>query len=815
MFCQNITSDFYLYPSFQPFCPSDTDYRSNQVPVQPMALLGLYKFDGTVNPNIDSMFDGLKWNFLVVLAILVHRKELQLRGIWLKSKFEEDNVVRLTDLRNNGSTSSFLSQDSVEKVSANDLAEALAAHRRKQLNVEEKPPTSDQLEAELAKEALEIEEKDDKAKEEDAKERKKEDDEDPEDQEDENLPVAQPVYIDEGSHHINQQKSLSTWMAAQLPRPVKKYYDRVLVEPPPGWDKDIVKAVEGRKPGRDYYTSSLLVLLVSIIYLILFYSSMGEPEATEGFSVNLSDSMLSGYMVLCVFIELCIMIWDRAAYIYGSLLSKLILQYSYVFLVHLGVWILIPLYTNIYFQNRTALVIFYLLQCVYMWLGARQIRFGYKVLRGSKFKPDEKSFYASFVKEAYEVYMFVPFAFEMRALLDYVCTTTSLKLQMWLLLEETAANLFIVTAEMESRIEEKKTLHGNRRQPILKKLLTGGVILVILLICLVGPLALFSTANPSTQRNEIKVAQMTFSVLESRSQLVHTLFENKNSGSSAFDLKVYATETFTQRILFSASSQSIWTSSPPQRQQLAQQLSSDADLEWSLELVLTRDGPEGHQVVNYNINAPLKGDHRQQLSAAVNSTDSVTDPIVIDAFYIPVLKVSATKGADARRSFSSRRVELRKYTDPTSSWWELSSIDSKAYDDIGEFDPDDHVECLIGGLCFVTVSENIVTGLSDLGIGAYGITAVYIFVLFTIGSFVKEAMRGALYEIIYTELPDPSDLLELCEGIYIAREENYIGHLKDEVRLYETLIRVLRSPETLLRVTGPNVIHIPEKEKLD
>ncbi|KAJ0407660.1 hypothetical protein P43SY_010201 [Pythium insidiosum] len=116
----------------------------------------------------------------------------------------------------------------------------------------------------------------------------------------------------------------------------------------------------------------------------------------------------------------------------------------------------------------------------------------------------------------------------------------------------------------------------------------------------------------------------------------------------------------------------------------------------------------------------------------------------------------------------------------------------------------------------VNVTKHSIDGLNTIGIGSYGITAVYFFVLVTIGSAVKGFFRGALFQVQYSELPDPDDVLELIEGIYIARAERYIGHLKDEVRIFETLVRVLRSPETLSKVTGTNIIHIPKaKEKIE
>lgn len=78
--------------------------------------------------------------------------------------------------------------------------------------------------------------------------------------------------------------------------------------------------------------------------------------------------------------------------------------------------------------------------------------------------------------------------------------------------------------------------------------------------------------------------------------------------------------------------------------------------------------------------------------------------------------------------------------------------------------------------------------------------------------------------IMYEELEDTSDLVELCEvswlvcvlvgwfvlvdlgwllvqGIRSARAGKYPGHLKDEMHLYRILIKLFRDPAILMRLT--------------
>ncbi len=58
---------------------------------------------------------------------------------------------------------------------------------------------------------------------------------------------------------------------------------------------------------------------------------------------------------------------------------------------------------------------------------------------------------------------------------------------------------------------------------------------------------------------------------------------------------------------------------------------------------------------------------------------------------------------------------------------------------------------------------------------------------------------GTRYTIGLDELPDSRDLVDLCEGVYIARRE---ADLPKEATMYETILRLYRSPEALLMLTG-------------
>ncbi|RLN10066.1 hypothetical protein BBO99_00009087 [Phytophthora kernoviae] len=609
-------------------------------------------------------------------------------------------------------------------------------------------------------------------------------------------------------------RAKESWLEKKLPK-AHAYFQTVICKPPAQWDKDIHAAIAGEKPGRDFYTASLSVLLLSSIYAVIFYEELGEADSSstsvaDANSRVSSSSLLSGYLVLLVLIELIFIIWDRVAYVCASLRSKVILQYLYAFTLHMTVWYFLPNNTNIYFQQRPALVAFYLFQCVYLWLGALQIRYGYPAYLGSRYNYTEETKMTAVSEMLFGLMMQAPFLFEMRALLDYMCTKTSLSWQHWILLEDTAAHLFSVKGEMRGRVEEAEVLQGKKRQPMTKKLTSAGVMLLFLLICLVGPLAMFSSINPSTTANDVTLSTVVFGIVDEQATM-NQLYSNSDSNSPSCKVNLNTESASVQCVEFDVFSYDVWDLSPPRMDLLVTQLQSTEVLNWTVTLSFTRPGPTNSEVISTTYSVEMTDDHRNALipmiKQTVNSGDDKTlTAIQVDNLFPAVLQLTASSGV-LRRSTEMRSVAVTKHSSDGSTWWTIEPVlhssntnyCSAAYP-----------------FCIVAVSDRIVQGLTTLGISSYGLTAVYIFVVVTVGSAVKGFFRGKLLEIQYAELPDPEDVLELVEGIYIARQEHYVGHLKDEVRIFETLVRVLRSPETLIKVTGTNVIHIPTaKEKLD
>lgn len=101
-------------------------------------------------------------------------------------------------------------------------------------------------------------------------------------------------------------------------------------------------------------------------------------------------------------------------------------------------------------------------------------------------------------------------------------------------------------------------------------------------------------------------------------------------------------------------------------------------------------------------------------------------------------------------------------------------------------------------------------GFNSDGSMPLSIIGIYATLVYTVGKFVRIFFDKISQRVIYEEMPDPNDLFELCEGVYIYRNER---NLREENYLYDLLIRIYRSPETLIKITGTKVKYQSDKSE--
>ena len=114
---------------------------------------------------------------------------------------------------------------------------------------------------------------------------------------------------------------------------------------------------------------------------------------------------------------------------------------------------------------------------------------------------------------AFRVYMLVPFLWEIRAIMDWTVERTSLDLASYLQLEDIYTGLCLVRARLYMRRFRK-----GKTQPVNVKVFQGCGFVLALLVLTIGPLYLFSSANPFYSSNLVVIASMEVRISAAASQ---------------------------------------------------------------------------------------------------------------------------------------------------------------------------------------------------------------------------------------------------------------------------------------------------------
>ena len=142
--------------------------------------------------------------------------------------------------------------------------------------------------------------------------------------------------------------------------------------------------------------------------------------------------------------------------------------------------------------------------------------------------------YKFFRKYGFKIYRGIPFLFEIKTSLDWTFSTTSLDLFQWIRFEDIYANLYM--AKCDSEDFKKKKL--GTKIGIFKKIIFGFCIWIVILLLIMGPMILFSSLNPITEKNLVTGSSIElglkinntnyFKIFEnSHFQDIHLVDENK------------------------------------------------------------------------------------------------------------------------------------------------------------------------------------------------------------------------------------------------------------------------------------------------
>lgn len=179
-----------------------------------------------------------------------------------------------------------------------------------------------------------------------------------------------------------------------------------------------------------------------------------------------------------------------------ALMIKLGMHYTLLIFAHILIFFIIPLSTRISFFNNTSLIVLYLICCIYFYLSSKQIKYGFPLATKGQYFADSTQ---RSNRILFKVYRNVPFLYELRAILDWTITKTSLDLFQFFKMECAYANLYEVKCDMDLR---KMRKNGEDRWWF-EKVSWGLCSFLFLMFILILPMILFSSFNPNLVENKV------------------------------------------------------------------------------------------------------------------------------------------------------------------------------------------------------------------------------------------------------------------------------------------------------------------------
>ena len=668
---------------------------------------------------------------------------------------------------------------------------------------------------------------------------------------------------------------------------------------------------ERAKPGKDLYNWTFLVQLLLLLDVLLFYAKFiasksvgGASKDLESFSTSATTVFTAGTVIAMLLIVVVILV-DRVAFLSHSHRLKMLLHYVTLVTVHYFCFFRNPSATERPFSSNGMGVLFYFLWAWYLAVSALQLRRGYSLRASGNVFMNHGD--GNFMWKSSLIYQSIPFLFELRAILDWCLTDTSLDLWMWLKVEHCYAKLFLTKCNMTYRRNSKDVLRGTQPQPFLWKFLFGWLIFGAILLLILGPIIIFSGLNPGLRNNPVIETEVHLSFVNNEAdgpgtfpfftattfRGMHNLTWNeggKEPGVCDFpgpdgaadpdntNAQTYLKnqifgvgrngqvpdkwENRTQRVTMQRYPDNVWDIPEQGLHGLLNILTEKkpvcADNTMvELEFIFHRNNPPGYATVS---TTPENGqalffaklnvaqcaclesmvDHMSNPAVPVNTTHctkdeedgkywlvlpgmlSPNDPVHADGTQLPPIVVlpsvsgpSTVKGVGgdvtmdpAMINTNRTDIQIRlespakrgQQQDAASAYWEVAMVRDAAEKPGAHCKPWPETGAQSNGLRILAVSEPIPPSYLYT-IGGASILGVYVLLITYVGSAVRGFFLDPMHMCPVTEMRQPDDLMELVEGIYLARQEAYEGHRKDEVRLFNILLNLYRSPATLYKIT--------------
>ena len=545
------------------------------------------------------------------------------------------------------------------------------------------------------------------------------------------------------------------------------------------------------------------------------------------------------------------------------LLQKYILHFIITIFSHGFVFFYLPIKGNINIANsiyciegedcndfiyNPLLIIFYILYVIYLIGSGLQVKYGFFDLRRKSLLKKGNS---SISGAIFSVYKAIPFLYEIKSAIDWTFTSTCLDFFQWNKFESVYDSIYLTYCTMTAKNAQ---LIGQKVKKIMK-IGMGGTLSFTLILLLVIPIMLFSSLNPTNELNNLTGATLKIDlsmVYQNGASKNYTLFENSKPESIKDffpdyenDWEIYnydksiETKNFPQKqiqkIEFFEESDRNWGLAKPHIRKLKETLKQLIEIDKiyiSMDYTFERPLPAEAKKASNRIDTiifdekevdPEKNDTQYKIienirnvlsecnenatitfknlySVPLRLTANVNPGIIIDEKYdfnfdVTLGFIGCEKEEDVEEEGKENGEENGEEEDKINylqSYFTLKKINKSGIPE--------------KGLVFHTFSDKASSSTSG-----YSVLTFYVSFVLLAGTYVRNFFSGEAEKVSLTEMPNPEDIINLCEGVLVSR---YSFDYDQEEKLYYILIELMRSPDYLKILTKSSIEQYEKRREL-
>ncbi|XP_048520922.1 piezo-type mechanosensitive ion channel component isoform X6 [Dendroctonus ponderosae] len=581
----------------------------------------------------------------------------------------------------------------------------------------------------------------------------------------------------------------------------------------------------------DVYTFMFLCDFINFFVLLVGYSSFGSQTSDGGFAAYLEENRVPPMFLFMLILQFTLIIIDRGIYLRRNILGKLIFQFTQIILLHIWFFVLFPVVTEKEFKTVIPPQVYYMVKCIYFLLSAYQIRCGYpsRILGNCLCKA-----YSMVNMFLFKGFMLVPFLFELRAVMDWMWTETSMGVFDWLKMEDIFSHIFLLKCSRNME-DEYPQPRGTKKGYMVKYLMGGGLLVGIIGI-IWFPLVFFSLGRAVGESNppyditlELRIGP--YDPIYQMSAQSNSLFQfndiDYQNLLNQFRDNKRAVQIFSNNYdpgdivaaKFSQDSAKVWSISPPDKEKMKQEVNSTKPIKVRLDYKVshkTSSSSDSGIISNYvEISLPPGTPERENLYIMlVNGTQA---RILLENILPKFLKItnlgtsqpyqgilaSESEESDPHNPiFRNLTLTLNVSKQANDEWWTLKEDCSDAT--YKRYLQDLAYEGCDDSLVIYALSDKIFPSTLNVITGS-GIAGLYTTLVLVASRILRGIFAEQVAKIMFEDLPNVDRILQLTLDVYLVREAREFALEED---LFAKLIFLFRSPETMIKWTRP-------KEELD